>query len=260
MAVWRRWLFALGWAVGWGLQAAGWAVAYASAGVLTREWLRAAIPRTWDTYGREEHYILSGLMPWEQECYDRVLRPGDTIFLVGCGTGRDLIALLRRGHQVDGLEVASGALETARQMLARLDLSATLHSGAIETADLPGTFDVVIFSWYCYGYIPESRSRVAVLEKTKAALEPGGRIIISYMPPERPRKLPIRLTMLAARLTGSDWRPQDGDKVWASLADWRFVHYEHHFDGVEIEAEARAAGLRVLFHRQTGDRTCVLTT
>ena len=121
------------------------------------------------------------------------------------------------------------------------------------------TFDVVIFSWYCYGYVPESHTRVAVLEKAKAALKLGGRIIISYMPSPRRRTLPVRLTRLVTRLTGSDWRPEDGDRVWVSLADWRSVHFEHQFEQDEVEAEAQAAGLRVVFDRPGAERICVLT-
>ncbi len=259
MSTWRRSVFALGWATGWGLQAAGRAVTYVAAGALTRETLRAAIARNWETFGLDESYILSGLMPWEQECYDRFLRPEDTILLVGCGTGRDLIALLRRGHHVEGLEPAGPALEIAQQMLDKLELRASLHRGAIEATELPRTYDVVIFSWYCYGYVPESRVRVAVLEKARAALAPGGRIILPYMPSPRRRTLPVRLTRLVARLTGSDWRPEDGDRVWVSLADWRFVHFEHQFEEAEVQAEARAAGLRVVFDRRDGEHVCVLT-
>ncbi len=61
------------------------------------------------------------------------------------------------------------------------------------------------------------------------------------------------------RLTGSDWRPEDGDRVWVSLADWRFVHFEHQFEEAEVQAEARAAGLRVVVDRRDGEHVCVLT-
>ncbi len=157
VSTWRRSVFALGWATGWGLQAAGRAVTYVAAGALTRETLRAAIARNWETFGLDESYILSGLMPWEQECYDRFLRPEDTILLVGCGTGRDLIALLRRGHHVEGLEPAGPALEIAQQMLDKLELRASLHRGAIEATELPRTYDVVI-SATCPSHAFESPS------------------------------------------------------------------------------------------------------
>jgi SAM-dependent methyltransferase len=250
VGAWRRSVFALAWGVAWTLDAAGRAVTYLAAGALTRDELRTAIARNWETYGLDEPFILSGLTHYEQEFYDRFLRPGDTILLVGCGTGRDLIALIRRGHEVEGLEPARRPLVIAQQMLDKLGLRATLHGAPIETAELRRTFDVVVFSQFCYGYLPESRARVAVLDKVKAALRPGGRVIIPYTPVGRRRTLPIRVTRLVTRLTRSDWTPELGDKLWVSLADRRFVHFDHEFDPAEVEEEARAAGLRVVFHRQ----------
>ena len=261
MGFWRRSVFALAWAVAWSLDSAGRAVTYLAAGALTREELRAAIARSWETYGLDETFILSGLAPWEQECYDRFLQPGDTILLVGCGTGRDLIALLRRGHDVEGLEPGTRPLVVAQQMLDKLGLHATVHREGIETAELRRKYGVIVFSLFCYGYLPESRARVAVLEKVKAGLNPGGRIIIVYNVATRRRTLPICMTRLVSRLTGSDWTPEVGDKVWVSLADGRCVHFDHEFEPAEIEAEARAAGLQVLFHRQGPgivDGLCVL--
>jgi SAM-dependent methyltransferase len=259
----RRSVFAAAWGIAWALDAAGRAVTYLAAGALTRDELRAAIARNWESFGLDEPFILSGLSHYEQEFYDRFLRPGDTILLIGCGTGRDLIALLRRGHEVEGLDPARRPLLIARQMLDTLGLTAVLRAEGIETAELERTYDVVVFSQFCYGYLPETRSRVAVLEKVKAALRPGGRVIIPYTPVARRRTLPIRLTRLVTSLSRSDWRPEVGDKLWVSLADWRFVHFDHEFEPGEVEAEAVAAGLRVAFHSQgptAPEGFCVLTT
>lgn len=258
----RRSVFALAWSIAWALDAAGRAVTYLAAGALTRDELRGAIARNWDSFGLDEPFILSGLSHYEQEFYDQFLRAGDSILLVGCGTGRDLIALLRRGHEVEGLDPARRPLVIARQMLDKLGLSATLHAGGIETVALHRTYDVVVFSQFCYGYLPESRARVATLEKVKAALRPGGRVIIPYTPIGRRRTLPIRLTRLVTRLSRSDWTPEIGDKLWVSLADWRFVHFDHEFAPAEVEAEALAAGLQVIFHNQgptAPEGICVLT-
>ena len=246
------------WSLGWFLQAAGRAATYLAAGALTRDELRSASNRHWETWGVDEGYILSGLMFWEQECYDRFLRPGDTILVLGCGTGRDLIALARRGHEVEGVEPAGRALAVAQQMLDKVELRAKLHHGAIEATDVSGMFDVVIFSWCCYAYIPGSRTRIAVLEKAQAALNPGGRIILFYRAVNRRPALPGRLTRFGAWLTRTDWTPEDGDLV--SFVDRSIVQFEHAFEEAELAAEARAAGLRVLFQRHAHDEgVCVLT-
>ncbi|HMH49921.1 MAG TPA: class I SAM-dependent methyltransferase [Candidatus Acidoferrum sp.] len=230
-----------------------------AAGWLRLDDLRGAITRTWDNFGRSETLVLSGLMPWERALYERFLKPEDRILVIGCGSGRDLIALLRLGFRVEGLDVAPRAIALARRMLDGQGLSADLYTGSVETVAFAGAFDVFIFSWFCYGYIPQTATRIEVLRKVKAHLKPGGRIVICYNPAERPaRALPIGLARFAARLTRSDWRPEPGDVVGAVAGNRQAVHYEHQFWEGELENEARAAGLAVVHHERGEVGTAVL--
>jgi SAM-dependent methyltransferase len=260
MSGWRAVPYTLLWGAARGLDLSARAAMYLAAGILRLSDLRHGIASAWAEFGRHEAAILSGLMPWEETLYGHALKPDDRIFLIGCGTGRDLIALLERGHQVSGLDPAPGVVALAREMLAREGLAAELQTASIETAALPGSFDAFVFSWYCYGYIPQMDNRVGVLRKLKAHLNPGGRIVISYIPADPSlRRLPIRLTRLMARLTRSDWRPELGDALGTASGRPGAVHYEHHFTEGELEREARAAGLGVAFHERADDGTAILT-
>jgi len=259
MVGWRKAPFVILSGAARALDRAGRATMFLAAGLLRLDDLRGAIAKTWDNFGLGETLVLSGLMPWERALYDRFLKPEDRVLVVGCGSGRDLIALLRLGYRVEGLDVASRAIALARQMLERQGLSAGLYTGSIESVTLAGTFDVFVFSWFCYGYIPQTATRIEVLRKVKAHLKPGGRVVICYNPAERPpRELPIGLARIAARLTRSDWRPEPGDVVGAVAGDRRAVHYEHQFWGSELENEARAAGLAVVHHERGEVGTAVL--
>lgn len=260
MTTWRTAPFAVLWSAGRALEVGGRDLMYLAAGTLRLHDLRGAITNVWEEFGRSETAILSGLMHWEQALFDRALKPDDRILVVGCGTGRDLIGLLKLGYNAEGLDLGPRAIALARQMLERERLSTELYTGSIEDVALPGSFDVVIFSWFCYGYIPQSETRIAVLRKVAAHLKPGGRILLSYIPAERPlRSLPIRLTQLTARLAGSDWHPELGDVVGPASGSWKHVHYEHQFQDGEFEKEARAAGLAVVFHERADEGTAVLT-
>ncbi len=247
------------WSTGWIVELAGRGLTHVAAGTLSVADLRATIADGWEHFGGREDDTLSGLTPWEQACYDRFLRPGERILLVGCGTGRDLVALLRQGHHVVGVDPAARAIVVARQTLDRLGLAAELHTAGIETVALSGTFDAVVFSWFCYGYIPQSRSRREVLGKVAAHLRPGGRIIVSYCPSPAHGRLPIALTQLAGRLTRSDWRAERGDRIWISAPRRRTLHFQHEFVEGELDAEAEAAGLRVAFHARNAEGLAVLT-
>ena len=235
------------------------ALTHLAAGTLRLQDLRGAIVNAWEEFGRSEELIRSGLMPWERALYDRFLKVEDRILVVGCGTGRDLIALLKLGYRVEGLDVGPRAIALARRILEKEGLSAELHTGPIEAVALPRSFDVFTFSWFCYGYIPQADTRIGVLRKVKAHLNPGGRVLISYVPAERlSRSLAIGLTRFAARLTRSDWRPELGDVIGRAAGDQHAIHYEHQFLEGELENEASAAGLTVVFHERRDVGTAVL--
>jgi len=259
MRGWRKALFALFSGAARALDLAGRASMCLAAGTLRLHDLRGAIANTWAGFGRSESMILSGLMSWERALYDRFLKPQDRILVVGCGTGRDLIALCKLGYRVEGLDVGPHSIALARRMLEREGLSADLYTAPIEAVALPGRFDVFTFSWFCYGYIPQADTRIGVLRKVKARLNPGGRVLISYVPAERPsRSLAIGLTRLVARLTRSDWRPELGDVIGRAAGDRHAIHYEHQFWEGELENEARAAGLKVVFHERSDVGTAVM--
>ncbi len=259
MRGWRKALFTLLRSAARTFELASGALTHLAAGTLRLQDLRGAIVNAWEEFGRSEELIRSGLMPWERALYDRFLKVEDRILVVGCGTGRDLIALLKLGYRVEGLDVGPRAIALARRILEKEGLSTELHTGPIEAVALPGSFDVFTFSWFCYGYIPQADTRIGVLRKVKAHLNPGGRVLISYVPAERPsRSLAIGLTRFAARLTRSDWRPELGDVIGRAAGDRQAIHYEHQFLEGELENEASAAGLTVVFHERRDVGTAVL--
>jgi SAM-dependent methyltransferase len=234
--------------------------AYVAGGALRLDDLARHIDRDWRHFGLQqtEQDVKAGLFQWEHEFYLPHLRTGDRVLVVGCGSGRDLVALRELGWEADGLEPVVACVALAQERLAARGLGGAVHVGAIETAALPHPFDVFIFSWFCYSYIPLRARRVAVLRRAKAQMAAGGRMLVSYLaasPP--PRRLPWRLAVLAARASGSGWRPEYGD-VFIARHESHCIHYEHHFLPGEIEAEARAAGLAVAFHDTAGSNIALV--
>ena len=255
---WRGGIFTIVQRVARRLELAAHALVYLAAGVMRPADLGSAIAQRWQDFGEEESHVLSGLMPWEHELYSRFLKPEDDILVVGCGSGRDLIALLRAGHRVEGLEVAPSAAAVARAMLEKHGLVAPVATGRIEDAPLGKPFDAYIFAWFCYSYIPQRQTRIAALRRARDHLKPGGRILISYAVADgSPRRLPLALTTLVARLACSGWRPEPSDVI--SFWTHGTVHFEHHFRPDELETEARAAGLSVVFHERKDHGMAVLT-
>jgi SAM-dependent methyltransferase len=260
MAIVRRAAYGALQAVGRVLDLGARATMYLAAGTLHRDELSAAIASRWNGFAVTEEAVLSGLWDWERRWYPRHLRADDRALLVGCGTGRDLIGLIRLGYHVDGLELVPESATLARAMLLKLGLRAQVITGAIEDAALPGPYDAVIFSWYSYSYIATRARRVATLGRVGTALAPGGRILLSYVIDDAPpRTLPLAFTRVVGALARTDWRPEPGDKIWAGDRP-RSLHYEHQFRRGEIEGEAGDAGLRVVSHERDDDGRAVLVS
>jgi SAM-dependent methyltransferase len=254
---WRIVLFDLGQRLARGLELGARGLVCLAAGLLRRDQLARAIGQRWDDFGDSEEHVLWGLMPWEQDFYGRFLKPDDEVLIVGCGSGRDLIALLRGGYRAEGLEVAARAAAKARTMLGKAGLDTTITVGPVESTTIARPFDVYIFSWFCYSYIPQRNDRIAVLRTVSERLKSGGRVLVSYEtadPP--PGRLPVLLARLAGALSRSDWRPEPTDVIGPGAHG---LHFEHQFRPGEIEDEAQAAGLRVIFHQVGEHGTAALT-
>jgi SAM-dependent methyltransferase len=250
MSAWRWGVFRGSQFLASGLMLVTRALAYATAGVLTKKELGRASAGRWSDFGMNEPYVLSGLFMWEETFYFRFLKPDDHILIVGSGSGRDLIGLRRAGYHADGLEPSEKAVRLARAMLTKTGVEAEVRLGWIETAPIAGPYDVFIFSWYCYSYIADRATRISALRAAAAHLAPGGRILLSYTVCEPvTRRLPRAIAAGLVRLTGSDWTPEATDVVYFERGG---LHFEHQFVPGEAEEEARAAGLKVL-HHQCGD-------
>jgi SAM-dependent methyltransferase len=217
---------------------------YAATGTMHLSELRAETIRIWADYAATDADVFAGWARWEYGIL-RFINAGERVLVVGCGTGRDLLALADMGCQVTGVDPVPGAIATARRIMAERAVAARILEGWFEDVAVNGEFDVVNFSGLCYGFMPERRRRTAALRKARMLAAHGGRIIVSYASRARQRR---SRGVMIGRLVGSafrtDWRLEDGDKISKNTAA---LMYEHWFAPGDLEAEAAAAGLRVTF-------------
>lgn len=230
-----------------------------AAATLRRRDIRSDAEREWGRFHAADADIDRGLFQWEQHLVDQFVRSGDRILIVGCGTGRDVIGLSVQGHEVCGIDSAPAAIAIAREACSRRGIRATLIDGYVEgDGALPGPFDVIMFSYLCYGFIPESSARSAALRRVKAVLAPGGRVLISCVwSPQRHRSRLFGLIQAGARLCRSDWHPEEGDVIDPMPRGPVRFHYEHIFTAGEVQAEAATAGFRVIFQDTSSSEYCL---
>lgn len=189
----------------------------------------------------EREVLDAGLSPAE-EARLAALRPGGRVAVVGCGGGRDLLALARKGFNVAGLDVSAEAVACANAELARAGLPRAAHCGDAADFEFPdGPYDAFVFSWYAYGFIPGRDRRVRALGHCVRRLAEGGTLILTvHAVPRHERSKAAALAGAVAALTLNRDRLEPGDAV----ADNFF--FEHQFTREEVESEAREAGLALV--------------
>lgn len=130
----------------------------------------------WYRFGEAAIFLPPGL---RRKAVKRlVLKSGDAVLEVGCGTGRNL-PLLRKEVGTDGLmigvDASGGMLERAQHLVARRGWqNVRLVLGDAAELALEDQVDAVLFS-LSYSVLPD---RQPVVSKAWEALRPGGRLVI----------------------------------------------------------------------------------
>ncbi len=151
----------------------------------------------------------AGLEPWEREFVERHTRGSGRVLNVGCGAGREAVALRQRGFEVVGIDPAERMVEEARRVAGEkgLPIAFSVRSATDLGEDL-GRFDAIVFSAAVYSYIPTRKLRIKALASCGSLLLPGGRMVFSaYLiepPPVGSRRWWKQALWRVARILGSE--------------------------------------------------------
>jgi len=144
---------------------------------------------------------------------------------IGCGVGRHVVALRRRGVRAVGVEISAVAATIARERGAEV-----IQASAFEHPTTSEWKTILLLD----GNIGIGGDATRLLRRSAALLVPGGGVLVELeAPASAPRAQRVRLE--GARVT-STWMP------------WHFVGYE------EIDQLASSAGFDVVGRWQADDR------
>lgn len=214
-------------------------------GLTRQEELSSLIRTSWERVPdlRNDRYVLAGLFPWEQRLYGGWLPASGKLALIGCGSGRDAIALAKAGYAVDGVDLSARLIQLAEAYAAKAGVRIKLSCADIctyEFADAP--YEAVIFSYNSYAYIPGSARRLRLLARVRPTLSPNGCIILTYFSdPARQDSRLSRTAQWIGRVVLNSRPPEPGDAFSPT-----YYHFQHVFTPEEIRREAQAAGYEMI--------------
>ena len=106
-------------------------------------------------------------------CFLQHVPAGGKILDLGCGSGRDTLAFLRKGYQVEAVDGSSELCRLASEFIGQ-----SVRCMDFEELDYEEEFDGV---WACASLLHVEKSRISsVLAKVHRALKPGGVMYFSF--------------------------------------------------------------------------------
>jgi hypothetical protein len=196
-------------------------------------------------YAARDHN-LSGLRPWERSAVERFFNGRSSILVGAAGGGREMLALLRGGFQVDAFECTPDLVTTGEQLVREQGYSGKFIACAADRVPSEcGRYDAALVGCGAYSHMAGRATRVAFLRELRSHVRSGGPILLSFFV----RYGAGRARAAAAvarwirRLRRSNERVELGDMLHGG-------GFEHWFSEAEIRDEMNAAGLSVDYYSE----------
>jgi SAM-dependent methyltransferase len=197
-------------------------------------------------YLGDEHN-LRGLREWEERAIADHMAGAHSFLVLAAGGGREVIALLDRGHEAEGWECNPDLVATGNRILAERGADVRLHvSERDRCPPVMGTYDAILVGWSAYTHIQGRARRVRLLEELRPHLAPDGKILVSFLFRRGP-ELRLRIT---ARVASPLRRLRGAEAV--ELGDDLIPTFAHLFTEEEIRVELEQAGYDILSFRTAG--------
>jgi ubiquinone/menaquinone biosynthesis C-methylase UbiE len=124
---------------------------------------------------------IAGLQDWEDEMIGRYVKKGSLILSVGCGVGREPIALSTYSHEIIGIDIVHEMLQKGYHLVKEMNVR-QVHFAEMNAVFLGfqnDTFDAALLTNQVLALIPKKANRLLVLREIFRVLKPGGTAIVT---------------------------------------------------------------------------------
>lgn len=131
-------------------------------------------------YSYDSHYEDSALLEYDCRFLGEVLPREGRLLDVGCGTGRHLLEMARRGLECTGMDLSEHMLRLSAAKVEKEGLKTALIKADMR-APLPfddSSFDNLICMFSTLGLVPGSDARASFLREANRVLADGGTLVL----------------------------------------------------------------------------------
>jgi SAM-dependent methyltransferase len=140
-----------------------------------------------------------------------IVRSGQPVLDVGCGTGRLLLDFLSEGLAVDGVDNSPEMLALCREKAERRKLTPALFQQAMELLQLPRRYRTIIVPSSSIQLVTDPSQAAEAMRRLFDHLEEGGTLVVPFMILWSGPTTSV--TTQEWRLVGEAIRPDDGAVV-----------------------------------------------
>lgn len=126
----------------------------------------------------ESYAPLKSFSPDPERYAAFVREVGTPALELGCGDGDPLLALRRRGLDVEGVDSSADMLERCRSRAAQEGIAVTVYQQRMETLSLPRRFRAVFLAGPTFNLLPDDDTAEAALRRIRSHLVDGGTALI----------------------------------------------------------------------------------
>jgi len=188
-----------------------------------------------------QDYNLLGLQAWERVAVERWFPRQGRILVTSMGGGREVYGLAKLGFQVEASEPNEQLAAHASRWLENQGVKASILPGEYLAPQREGAYDGVLLGWASYTHMVGREQRIAFLKNVRAAMKTGAPVLLSFFTREETAWQYRWVAWLANQIRKLSLR-----KATIEVGDWMELYFYHFFTSVEMEAELRAAELRMV--------------